>query len=304
MASTNQSPFYQRAEQDFLEATTDSEKIRCLEIMMKECPKHKSSENMRKNLTTRMKKLKDGVERKKKAGKSTQDTIRKADMQCVLAGFPNVGKSTIFNTLTDQEAKVTEQPYATLTTQLGTFNFEDAQIQIIDDAPFPAHNKSIINSADTVLVVVDSIEQINEADKYLWKSNSKKIFIFNKVDLLSETELRKLEATLKSKYKKVDFVLWSKKQNKIEIEKLKKKIFDTFPIIRIYTKEPGKKASIEPMILKSGSTTKDSAEKVKKGLYKDMTQIRVWGPSSKFGGQIVGLEHTLKDKDIVEFKVK
>ena len=51
MASTNQSPFYQRAEQEFQEATTDEERIACLEIMMKEVPKHKSSENMRKNLT-------------------------------------------------------------------------------------------------------------------------------------------------------------------------------------------------------------------------------------------------------------
>ncbi len=304
MASTNQSPFYQRAEQDYQSATSDEERIRCLDIMMKECPKHKSSENMRKNLTTRMKKLQKGVEKRKKSGKSNQETIKKADMQVILAGFPNTGKSTIWNTLTGKKAKVSEHPFTTFQPQLGIMMYEDAPIQIIDDAPFPTHNKSVINSADTVLTVIDNLDQIKKTDKYTWKSHSKKIFIFNKTDLLNETELRKLEATLKSKFKKIDFILWNNKQTKLEIEKIKKRIFETFPIIRVYTKEPGKKASIEPMILKIGSTTKDAAENIKKGLYENMTQIRVWGPSSKFGGQTVGLEHQLKDKDIVEFKVK
>jgi ribosome-interacting GTPase 1 len=259
---------------------------------------------MRKNLTNRMKKLKQGVEKRKKSGKGAQETIKKAPMQCILAGFPNTGKSTIWNTLTGKKAKTSEHPFTTYEPQLGIMTFEDAPIQIIDDAPFPAHNKSVINSADTVLVVIDSIEQIKEADKHIWKSQAEKIFIYNKTDLLNNTELRKLEATLKSKYKKIDFVLWNNKKTKLELEKLKEKIFQTFPIIRVYTKEPGKKASVEPMILKTGSRTLDAAENIKKGLYKSMTQIRVWGPSSKFGGQIVGLEHQLKDKDIVEFKVK
>ena len=69
MASTNQSPFYQKAEEEFHEATTDEERIACLEIMMKECPKHKSSENMRRNLTNRYKKLKENISKQKKSGK-------------------------------------------------------------------------------------------------------------------------------------------------------------------------------------------------------------------------------------------
>jgi ribosome-interacting GTPase 1 len=72
----------------------------------------------------------------------------------------------------------------------------------------------------------------------------------------------------------------------------------------VYTKEPGKKATDEPMILKENSTVKNSAEKILKGMSKKIKQTRIWGPSSKFGGQSVGVEHILKDKDVVEFKTK
>ena len=50
-------------------ATTPEEKIECLKIMIKECPKHKSSENMLRNLTRRYKKLRQSMEKAKKSGK-------------------------------------------------------------------------------------------------------------------------------------------------------------------------------------------------------------------------------------------
>ncbi|MBT3397386.1 TGS domain-containing protein [archaeon] len=305
MASTNQSPFYQRAEQEFHEATTDEERIACLEVMMKEVPKHKSSENMRKNLTNRYKKLKASVAKQKKSGKSSQQGIKKADMQCVLAGFPNTGKSQLFTLLTNQEAKISPHEFTTYKPQLGTFKFEEAQIQIIDQPSFPNHSKNLVNSTDTILLLVESLDQIKKAEEFLYRSKAKIILIFNKSDLLNENEKRKVKANLKSKHKKLDSVLFSSiNPKKEDIEKLKKKIFETFPIIRVYTKEPKKEATKEPMIMKPGSTLKDAAEKILKGLSRKIKRARVWGPSSKFGGQVIGIDHKLKDKDVVEFQVR
>jgi len=113
MASTNQSPFYQKAEQEYQEATSDEERIACLEIMMKEVPKHKSSENMRKNLTNRYKKLKANIAKQKKSGKGGHAGIKRADMQVVLAGFTNSGKSTLFYTLTNMNTRISEHQFTT-----------------------------------------------------------------------------------------------------------------------------------------------------------------------------------------------
>lgn len=304
MASTNQSPFYQRAEEEFHKATNDADRIACLEIMIRECPKHKSSENMLRNLTLRLKKLKGNVAKQKKSGKGGAAGIKKSEVQCVLAGFTNTGKTTIFNLLTGLDSKVSRNQFTTYESRPGTFRYEGALVQIVDIAPFPNHDKSLVNSTDTLLVVVDNISQIKEVEEFTYRSKAKILFIFNKFDNLNGSEKRKLEAQLKSKYKKFDFAFFSSKSTRKEVEELKKKIFETFPVIRIYTKEPKKEASSEPMLLKVGSTFEMAVEKILKGMGKRVKKARVWGPSSKFGGQVIGLSHQLKDKDIIEFQTR
>ena len=66
MASTNQGPEYQKAEQKYLNAQTPDEQIYWLEEMIRECPKHKSAESMLANLKTRLKKLREKQEKSKK----------------------------------------------------------------------------------------------------------------------------------------------------------------------------------------------------------------------------------------------
>ena len=58
------------------------------------------------------------------------------------------------------------------------------------------------------------------------------------------------------------------------------------------------------MILEEGVTAKDVAEKIIKGMSSKVRKTRIWGPSSKFPGQMVGLEHALKDKDTIEFQTE
>jgi ribosome-interacting GTPase 1 len=120
------------------------------------------------------------------------------------------------------------------------------------------------------------------------------------MDLLSENEKRKISATLSSK--RYNFVMISTKTGE-GIEELKEKLFQSFEKLRIYTKEPNKKEkSPRPIILPPESTVKHVAEKILKGFSSKIKETRIWGPSSKYPGQVVGLAHKLKDMDVVEFK--
>jgi ribosome-interacting GTPase 1 len=88
------------------------------------------------------------------------------------------------------------------------------------------------------------------------------------------------------------------------LDELKEKLFKSFEKLRIFTKEPGKEKSKIPIILEPGATAKDVAEKISKGFSQKVRETKIWGPSSKFPGQTFGLNHKLKDLDVIEFKTR
>ena len=304
MASTNQSPFYRKAEANFLSAESDEEKIEALEEMIRECPKHKSSEKMLAQLKTRYKKFKAKLEKSKKSGKSKKQGIKKEDMQAVLIGKTKTGKSRLLSELTNAHTRIgfDSEEYTTKTPVIGMMDYAETKIQLIENPAIesPYYDKGLTNSADTILILITDLEQIKKIEKEIKNAQNKKIIIFISNNQ-STRLLRKISATLQSrKYKFVIINL----ETKEGLEELKSKLFESFNRIRIYTKEPGREPNKKkPLILEPGSTIKHAARKIIKNL-KNLKETRIWGPSSKFAGQIIGLTHELKDLDIVEFKTK
>ena len=110
--------------------------------------------------------------------------------------------------------------------------------------------------------------------------------------------LIKISETLKSKKYNFNIISCETKEG---IQKLKEKIFKSFPIIRVYTRQPKKKEDKYPVILLPNSTLKDVAEKVLHGFSKQVKYAKITGPSCKFPNQKIGLKHVVKDRDVVEF---
>jgi len=299
----NASPHFERAQAEHESAVGTQAKIRTLKKMITLAPKHKGAENLLKQLKTRLKKLKYTSEKESRKAGSTQQGIKKHDMQAVLVGKTNSGKSSLLSVLTNAEPKISENKFATTSPKIGMINFEGVQIQLIEIPAIDSeyYNKGLANTADTILILVNKIEEIEEILKKIKNTPGKKIIVFNKIDLLDEQKQRKLFATLQSK--KYSFVLISSK-TKENLEELKEKLFQSFDKIRVYTKEPGKEKSPKPIIMKPDSTLKDIAEKILHGFSKNVKETKIWGPSSKFPGQKIGLKHKLKDLDIVEFKTR
>lgn len=301
MSSTNQSPQYQKAEAKYLSAKTDEERLIYLKEMIRECPKHKSSENMLAQLKTRLKKLKEKIEKDKKKSKSTKSGIKKDDMQAVIVGFTNTGKSTFLSLLTNASPEIASYDFSTKKPVVGMMPFKGTQIQMIEIPAFESeyYDKGIVNTADTILIMVTDLDQIRKIEDDLDNALGKRLIIFNKKG--RDVDERKIGATLKSN--KYDFFIIDTKEKEVS-DKLKEIIFKSFGKIRIYTKEPGKEKSDRPIILNPDSTVKDVAEKILHGFSKKVKESFVTGPSSKFPNQRVGLTHKLKDKDIIEFRTR
>jgi ribosome-interacting GTPase 1 len=298
---SNVSVDYTYAEKRYLAAKTDEEKLLALEEMLRTMPQHKSAEAMRANLRTRYKKLKEKLESKKQARKSgSRPGIRKEEMQACLIGLANSGKSSILASLTNAHPEISPIEYTTKQPVIGTLDYDNVKIQIIDMPAIESEyfDSGIANTSDTLIIVTTNPNEVEQISQFLEKFRGNKIIVLTKSDTLSEQEKRKFSAQLQSK--KYNFILFSSKTQE-NIEELKEKLFKSFNKIRIYTKQPHHTPDSEPIIMPRESTVKDIAEKIFHGFSDNIRESRVTGPSSKFPNQKVGLNHILKDKDIIEF---
>ncbi len=298
----NAHPEYLEAERKFHEAKTDEEKIESLEEMIRTVPKHKGAESLRENLRRRYKKLKQEFAKKSKK-RGAKQGIKKGDMQAVLVGLTNSGKSSLLKVLTNAQPKIASYGFTTTEPLIGTLFYKGCNIQIIDLPPIASENfdKGIVNNTDTLLIVVEKINEIGSVlESVKNNKNAKRIIIVTKIDQYNEETKRKITETLKAK--RYNFILVSAATNE-GIEELKEKILHSFGVVRIFTKHEGKnnqKKNI-PVVLPPGATLLEVAEKILHGFSKKVKYAKIWGPSSKFPGQQVGLKHQVKDQDIVEF---
>jgi len=243
--------------------------------------------------------------------------------QAVVVGPPNAGKSQLVATLTDALLEVADYPFTTQTPTPGMMRFENIQIQLVDTPPLAEQHteswlQNILRSADVLLLVVDlsqdPIKQMDsilaeleklrirpkgqEGDEELELAIQKKALVIgNKSDLDYAGEgFDKLRA----EYGETFRVLQISVKEGSGLEELKRVIYDSLNVIRLYTKAPGQKPDLtEPVILKKGSTVEDVAEAIHKDFRHKLKYALVWG-SGKFEGQRVKREHVLADGDVIE----
>jgi small GTP-binding protein len=83
------------------------------------------------------------------------------------------------------------------------------------------------------------------------------------------------------------------------LERFKMAVWQLTGLVRVFLRQ-GDSIEPEPLALEHGSTVLEVA----RGIHKDMASAfkgaRVWGPSARFDGQLVGREHVVLDGDSVE----
>jgi ribosome-interacting GTPase 1 len=125
------------------------------------------------------------------------------------------------------------------------------------------------------------------------------LLVINKIDSVSDKKLKQVQ----KKYSDAVFISADKGDN---LDKLKQIIFDKLKLMRIYLKQPGKEPDMEePLIMKKGELLEDLCNKLHRGFVNRFRFSRVWGKSARYDGQkIVNLKHKLKDKDVVELRLR
>jgi ribosome-interacting GTPase 1 len=128
----------------------------------------------------------------------------------------------------------------------------------------------------------------------------KAILAINKVDTADEEFLKQLKKKLKAWHP----VFISAKSG-IGLDDLKDDIFTHIDLIRIYLKKQGQEVDMkEPLIVRKDSSVGDVCDSLHRVFRQNFRYATVWGDSAKFPGQMVGLDHDLKDGDILSVIIK
>ena len=123
------------------------------------------------------------------------------------------------------------------------------------------------------------------------------IVVINKVDMIADDQLQNKIKDIKNRG--WDVITISALKG-VGIEELRQKIFKNLRFIRVYMKPVGKKADMnEPLILKEGASVEDVCDKLHRDFKGRFRYATVSGPSAKHDMQKVGLDHILKDGDIL-----
>ena len=321
---TNLPPHYFEAEDEYRNARTPEEKIRALRKMLSIMPKHKGTDKLQADLRKRISTHQAEIRTVKKTGRKTcvYTVDKEGAGQVAIAGLPNSGKSSLVEKLTNANPDVADYPFTTRQPLPAMMPFEDIQIQLIDLPPVypesPTHwIFDIMKRADLLLFVVDLSSEapigdleavLGQMDRYhvdlcpfTDTVESKPVIVVGtKLDLPGSIEQSKKILDAFGETFECCFISVTSGEGLSEFPGV---VFRVLDLVRVYTKEPGKKPDLgNPYTLARGTTVVGLAGVIHKDFERDLKFARIWG-SEKYDGQTVNKDHVLEDGDVIELHV-
>lgn len=326
----NLTPDYLAAEEKFKKARTPEEKIEALEEMLAKIPKHKGTEKIQADIKSKLAKMKKQSE--KKGGgparrKEAYHFSREGAGRAVLVGAPNTGKSLLFSTLTSAVSEVQDYPFTTRKPLPGMMAFEDISVQLIDLPPVSAQFMEtwvpqVIRLTDLVLFVIDvsALDPLKQIEEPMAILDEKKIKLVEETPEEAEgtqPSIASLKTLVVANGMDVEGaadmldlirgeagfafpVVPVSARTGTGLDDLRRAVFDALGIERVYSKQPGKRPSPEPFVMKRGATVIDFAAKVHKDFVEKFEFARVWRKGDEKEGIRVSRDYALVDGDVVE----
>ncbi len=165
-----------------------------------------------------------------------------------IIGRPNVGKSTLINTIVGKKVAITtSKPQTTRNIIQGIYNDEDTQIVFVDTPGIHKPNDKLgqtlnkqayysMEDTDILLFLVDANEKLGKGDMFvidkLKEINKPVILVINKIDKISKEDIFKKIIEYKDLYPFTDIVPLSALKNdnvKELVKTVKKYLPDEFP---------------------------------------------------------------------------
>jgi ribosome-interacting GTPase 1 len=323
---------YLKAEQEYRRAATLDEELACLQVMLKEIPKHKGTDHLQADLKAKIAKVKKELQAEKSGGGKKGKGVRiprQGAGTAIIIGGPNAGKSKLLKSFTRASPEVAPYPFTTHIPIPGMMSWEDVFVQLIDTPPITAdfmesYLQGLIRGADLALLLADlgsdsGVEQLQEVldrvsstktrlakvssldENDVGLSYTRTFLVPNKIDLPEAAD----RLSLLHELCPLDFEEYLiSAQEGTGLERLRGAIYEAMDVVRVYSKLPAAKQPDyeRPFTVRRGSLLADMAAMVHKDIAKNLKFARVWG-TDVHDGTVVKGDYELRDKDVVELHV-
>ena len=324
----NLTPQYHKAEAAYRQAESPQEELDCLQLRLREIPKHKGTDKLQADLKAKIARVKADMQ--KSSSSAAKSTVAKIPKQgagrVLLVGGPNVGKSQLLASLTRAQPEVADYPFTTQAPLPGMMLFEDCPFQLIDLPPVTADFMEtsvvgLVRGADLVFLVIDlaSDNLIEDTQAVLDRFSEGKtrlgtetrldeedigvsfthtLAVFNKCDAPgAEERLALFDEFIDLPFERIQVSATTG----TGLDDLRRIVFERLKIVRVYTKHPKEKEPdrSKPFAIREGDTLVEVAEHVHRDMAANLKSARVWG-KAVHDGTPVKPDYQPLDGDVVE----
>ncbi|CAK9814035.1 Developmentally-regulated GTP-binding protein 2 [Anthophora plagiata] len=123
------------------------------------------------------------------------------------------------------------------------------------------------------------------------------LYVHNKIDQISIEEVDRIARQPNSVVVSCNM--------KLNLDFLLETLWEYLSLIRVYTKKPGQPPDFEDgLILRKGVTVEHVCHAIHRTLAQQFKYALVWGTSTKYSPQRVGLQHVMHDEDVIQIVKK
>jgi ribosome-interacting GTPase 1 len=206
--------------------------------------------------------------------------------------------------------------------------WEDVMVQLVDTPPitkdlFDPTTQGLIRGAELAVLMVDlgwdeGLDQLQEllahlnstktrlAQEHFLDENdvgvsyTRTLLVPNKIDAAGAGD----RLQLLHEFCPLDFPEYVvSAEHGQGLEELRNAIYAAMEVVRVYTKQPNKKAELDrPYTIRRGGTLLDVAQLIHKDFAESLKFARVWGSAVHDGTTVKG-DYVVHDKDVVELHV-
>jgi len=285
-----------------------SERVRELRSILEELPGYKNGPyaDLRKWVQAQ---IEDSRARSRVVQRDSIAVRREGAAQIALVGAPNAGKSSLLHALSEVQIKIGDYAFTTLRPVPALTRIHGVLLQLVEIPGLIAGASQdrgggrallgVLRNADAIVFCQDVRAPLDaltdvRAEVAAAGINRPAILAATKMDEAQPEDLARLRAAVPELA-----VIGVSAIDDVSLEAFKDALWQLSGLLRVYLKRDGQ-ATDEPIALQPGATVADVAADIHHEVAATCRGGRIWGPSARFEGQLVGRDHIVRDGDAIE----